>query len=115
MLHPHDPERADRHDHPEAVDQDRPDQEGKREGECIGWADGALHAREPDEQDDQARQHLDHLPDLDLPHAHEDLSVLGLRQRKVERSLLDVFHQLLHVWLDEGMDHAAEQDLHAEQ
>jgi len=48
-------------------------------------------------------------------HADQHLRILGFRQRIVERSLLHVLHQQLHVRLNERMDEAAEKDLHAQE
>ena len=64
-------------------------------------------------QQDRADEDVDALPDAHLADAHEDLRVLGLHQHVVERALLDVLHQLLHVRLDRRGDDAAHQDLDA--
>ncbi len=69
----------------------------------------------PDCEQDEPRDDVNGLPDPERAHADEHLRVLRLRERVVERPLLDVFHQLHHVRLDERPDHSAEEDLDAEE
>ena len=114
VLHADDPERADRQDQPEAIHEHASDAEGEGEGERIDGSDRALHSVESDDQQDEAGDHLDDLPDPHLTNTDEDLRILRLRERIVERPLLHVLHQQLHVRLDERVDEAAEQDLDAE-
>ena len=115
MLHADDPERADRQDQPEAIHEHASDAEGEGEGERIDGSDRALHSVESDDQQDEAGDHLDDLPDPHLTNTDEDLRILRLRERIVERPLLHVLHQQLHVRLDERVDETAEQDPYAEQ
>ena len=115
MLHPDEPERARRHDQPEAVDEEGADRERAREGHRVQRADRAADARQPENEKDESRDHLDDLPDAYLADADEDLRVLGLGQRVVECPLLHIFQEPLHVRLDEGVNEAAEQDLHTDQ
>src|SRR5439155_7947151 len=115
VLDADDPERADRQDQPEAIHEHGSDPQREHENERVDNPDRALHAAEADNEQDEARDHLDDLPDPHLPDAHQDLRVLGLGQQVVERSLLHVLHEHFHVRLDEGVDEAAEQDLHSEQ
>ena len=80
----------------------------------LGRAERGRDAREPDAEDDQPRHDVHRLPDPYLAHAHEDLRVLGLRQREVELPVANVLDEPRHVRLDVHLDRAAHEDLHAE-
>ena len=47
-----------------------------------------------------------------LPDAHQDLRVLGLGERVVQRPLPNVLHQAAHVGLDGHPDEATHEDVH---
>src|SRR6266700_4193678 len=63
----------------------------------------------------KAKHDIAQLPHLQLANAHEKLRIFRLEQGKVQRSLVDLAHQLLHAGLDDQVDDAANELVDAQQ
>ena len=109
VLDPHEPEGTGCQHEPEAVDDRASCHQRDEESEHLSRPHRRTKMGQCNAHHDEAKHNIAQLPDLYLANAHEKLRIFRLEQGKVQRSLVDLAHQLLHAGLDDQVDDAADE------
>jgi hypothetical protein len=102
VSHVDDPERAGRKDEPEAVEEEHAERQQREEHEGRPETDWVVEPERADDDDDEAGDDVQHLPNLHIAQQEERLSILRLRTGS-RASSCTVDEPLMLGWIVEWM------------
>ena len=112
VLDAHQPEGGGGQDNPEAVHDQAAGGRGGHEERRLRGSYMRAHADERHGQDAHAEDNVREAPDLHALDAHQELRVLGLGEREIQRAPPHRFDELLEAGLDHHPDPAPDEEEH---